>query len=102
MATDGTQQAISASGLQCERINKLQQGQPHILDQIKNDAIDLIINTTEGRQAVADSYYIRQHALSRKIPYTTTLSGASAICAALTFSADGEVYRLSDIHSETA
>ena len=102
MATDGTQKAISASGLECERINKLQQGQPHILDQIKNDAIDLIINTTEGRQAVADSFYIRQHALGRKIPYTTTLSGASAICAALTYSADGEVYRLSDIHPETA
>jgi carbamoyl-phosphate synthase large subunit len=101
VATDGTQKAISEAGLSCERINKLQQGQPHILDQMKNDAIDLIINTTDGRQAVADSYYIRQQALGRKIPYTTTLSGASAICSALLYSADGEVYRLSDIHSET-
>lgn len=102
LATDGTQQAISAAGIPCERINKLQQGQPHILDQIKNDAVDLVINTTHGPQAIADSYYIRQQALGRKIPYTTTLSGASAICAALSHAADGPVYRLSDIHSETA
>ncbi len=102
MATDGTQQAISAAGIDCARINKLQQGQPHILDEIKNDAISLVINTTDGRQAITDSYYIRQQALGRKIPYTTTLSGAIAICAALSHSASGPVYRLSDIHSEQA
>lgn len=102
IATDGTQTAISAAGIDCKRINKLQQGQPHILDQIKNDAVSLIINTTDGRHAIADSYYIRQQAIGRKIPYTTTLSGASAICAALSHSATGEVYRLSDIHLETA
>jgi carbamoyl-phosphate synthase large subunit len=102
IATDGTQQAIVDAGIACERINKLRQGQPHILDQIKNDLINLVINTTDGRQAIADSYYIRQHALRRKIPYTTTLSGANAICAALLHSVTGPVYRLSDIHSETA
>ncbi|MFK7852747.1 MAG: carbamoyl-phosphate synthase large subunit [Granulosicoccus sp.] len=102
IATDGTQAAISAAGIECQRINKLQQGQPHILDQIKNDAVNLIINTTDGRQAIADSYYIRQQAIGRKIPYTTTLSGASAFCAALSHSTQGEVYRLSDIHLETA
>ncbi|MFK7995323.1 MAG: carbamoyl-phosphate synthase large subunit [Granulosicoccus sp.] len=102
MATDGTQRAISAAGLQCERINKMQQGQPHIVDEIKNDAVNLIINTTEGSQAISDSYQIRQQALRRKVAYTTTLSGASAICAALAHSVDGPVYRLSDIHMETA
>jgi len=102
LATSGTQLAISEAGLACERINKLQQGQPHILDQIKNEAIDLIINTTEGRQAVADSYYIRAEALRRKIPYSTTLSGANAICAAQRHSASGPVYRLSDIHQVNA
>nr|MBX2880488.1 carbamoyl-phosphate synthase large subunit [Granulosicoccus sp.] len=102
LATDGTQRAINDAGLACERINKLQQGQPHILDQIKNDAVDLIINTTEGRQAIADSFYIRHQALGRKIPYTTTLSGANAICSALSYSTNGDVYRLSDIHAETA
>ena len=102
LATDGTQQAISAAGISCARINKLQQGQPHILDEIKNDGISLVINTTDGKQAIADSYYIRQQALGRKIPYTTTLSGAIAICAALSYSASGPVYRLSDIHLELA
>ncbi|MBX2835652.1 MAG: carbamoyl-phosphate synthase large subunit [Gammaproteobacteria bacterium] len=102
VATGGTQAAIVAANLPCERVNKMQQGQPHILDQIKNDSVDLIVNTTHGRQAILDSYYIRQEALGRKIPYTTTLSGASAICAALNRSAAGPVYRLSDIHRKTA
>lgn len=102
LATDGTQQAIVKANIACERINKLRQGQPHILDQIKNDVISLLINTTDGRQTVADSSYLRQQALRRKIPYTTTLSGANAICAALSHSVTDPVYRLSDIHSETA
>ncbi|MDB3935987.1 carbamoyl-phosphate synthase large subunit, partial [Granulosicoccus sp.] len=102
LATDGTQQAISRAGLVCQRINKMQQGQPHVVDEIKNDAVSLIINTTDGRQAIADSYQIRQQALRRKVAYTTTLSGATAICAALMHSVDGEVYRLDEIHQETA
>ena len=102
LATDGTQQAISRAGLACQRINKMQQGQPHVVDEIKNDAVSLIINTTDGRQAIADSYQIRQQALRRKVAYTTTLSGATAICAALMHSVDGEVYRLDEIHQETA
>ncbi|MFK7860608.1 MAG: carbamoyl-phosphate synthase large subunit [Granulosicoccus sp.] len=101
IATDGTQQAIGDAGLYCERINKMQQGQPHIVDEIKNDAVNLIINTTDGRQAISDSYHIRQQALRRKVAYTTTLSGATAICAALAHSVDGPVYRLHDIHMET-
>jgi len=102
LATDGTQSVISKAGLSCQRINKLQQGQPHIMDEIKNDAVHLIINTTDGRQAISDSYYIRQQALGRKIPYSTTLSGSIAICEALSYSAAGAVYRLADIHQETA
>lgn len=101
IATDGTQAAISEAGFACERINKLSQGQPHIVDEIKNDAVTLIINTSDGRQAIKDSYQIRQQALRRKVAYTTTLSGATAICAALVHSIDGPVYRLSDIHLET-
>jgi len=102
LATDGTQRAISEAGLACQRINKMRQGQPHIVDEIKNDAVSLIVNTTEGRQAISDSYQIRQQALRRKVAYTTTLSGATAICAALRHSVDGQVYRLDDIHQETA
>jgi len=102
MATDGTQKVISEAGIACARVNKMQQGQPHIVDEIKNDAIVLVINTTDGKQAISDSYQIRQQALRRKVAYTTTLSGANAICAALAHSVDGDVYRLSDIHGETA
>jgi len=98
VASDGTAAAITAAGIECARVNKLQQGQPHILDLIRNESIDLIINTTDGRQAVSDSYYIRQQALGRKIPYTTTLAGAAATVAALSRRADGPVYRLDDIH----
>ena len=102
MATKGTQKAIDEAGIACQLINKMRQGQPHIVDQIKNDVIHLIINTTDGRQAITDSAEIRQQALRRKIPYTTTLSGAIAMCAALSHSATDPVYRLSDIHMETA
>jgi len=102
IATDGTQKVVSAAGLPCQRINKMQQGQPHIVDEIKNDAVNLIINTTDGRQAISDSYHIRQQALRRKVAYTTTLSGATAICAALAYTVDGPVYRLRDIQMETA
>ncbi len=102
LATAGTEAALREAGLPCERVNKVKQGQPHILDQIKNDGVDLIINTTSGRAALADSFHIRQEAIRRKIPYTTTLSGANAICAALKRSTDGPVYSLSDIHQENA
>lgn len=101
VATGGTEAALTAAGLPCERVNKVQQGQPHILDRIKNDDIALIINTTHGKQALSDSSHIRQAALGRKIPYTTTLAGASAICAALRSTVGGSVHRLADIHPET-
>ena len=101
VATRGTCDALEQAGLACQSINKLKQGQPHILDEIKNNRIDLIINTTDGRTAVSDSYYIREEAIGRKIPYTTTLAGAAAICSALSVADDGPVYRLDDIHQET-
>jgi len=102
VGTRGTADALLKVGISCRVVNKLKEGQPHILDDIKNNLIDLIINTTDGSQAVADSYYIRQEALGRKIPYTTTLAGAAAICSALNVPADGQVYRLTDIHQESA
>jgi carbamoyl-phosphate synthase large subunit len=100
VATHGTAAVLSKADVPCEKINKLRQGQPHILDAIKNAELSLIINTTAGRQAIEDSVYIRQEALGRKIPYTTTLAGAFAICQALKSSAEGPVYRLSDLHEE--
>ena len=100
VATTGTLAVIKEAGVPVRAINKLLQGQPHILDAIKNDELSLIVNTTAGRQAIEDSVYIRQEALGRKIPYSTTLAGASAICQALQSSAEGPVYSLSDLHEE--
>lgn len=101
VTTRGTGDSLTDAGVACKTVNKLQQGHPHILDDIKNDLIDLIINTTDGHRAISDSYYIREEAIGRKIPYTTTLAGAAAICAALSVPSDGPVYRLSDIHEES-
>jgi len=102
-ATEGTHKAITAGGLNAERVNKLQQGRPNIVDRIINGEIDLIVNTTEGRKAVADSRYIREEALKRKVAYTTTLTGAKATCHAIRQSATvADVYALHEIHQEIA
>ncbi|MCP4408647.1 MAG: carbamoyl-phosphate synthase large subunit [Gammaproteobacteria bacterium] len=99
VATKGTAQALQDEGLECTAINKVTEGRPHIVDMIKNDQIDLIINTTEDKQAIADSYTIRRAALLRKVCYTTTIAGARAICQALNHTQD-EIYRLQDLHLE--
>ncbi|MDZ7749585.1 MAG: hypothetical protein U5K43_12880 [Halofilum sp. (in: g-proteobacteria)] len=81
-------------------INKVKEGRPHIVDMIKNDDIALIINTTEGRSAIADSYTIRREALNHKVAYTTTIAGGRAMCLALSYPEDGEVNRLQQLHQE--
>ena len=60
LATRGTQKTLTEAGIDCEQVNKVAEGQPHIVDMIKNDEINLIVNTTEGRQSVADSREIRR------------------------------------------
>ena len=82
-----------------EDINKVQEGRPHIVDLIKNGQIDLIVNTTEGRRAIADSAEIRSSALQHKVYYTTTLAGAEAVCQALAYEAEPSVSRLQELHS---
>jgi carbamoyl-phosphate synthase large subunit len=91
---------LNEAGLKCEHVNKVEQGRPHIVDMIKNDQIALIVNTTEGRKAIADSYTIRREALQHKVAYTTTLAGARAICMALDYECQGEVNRLQTLHEE--
>lgn len=86
LATRGTAKVIEASGLAVVRVNKVVEGRPHIVDMIKNDEIDFIINTTEGTQAIADSYTIRQSALSHHVNYATTLAGAKAFCLSMKYS----------------
>ena len=101
VATRGTAAALRAAGIACDGVHKVGEGRPHIVDRIKNNEIALIINTTEGKQAIADSYSIRREALLRKVSYTTTIAGARATCLALDYLQDGhQVYCLQDLHKE--
>ncbi len=100
IATGGTARALRDGGIECDVINKVIEGRPHIVDMIKNDDIDLIINTTEGRQAIEDSYTIRREALNHKVTYTTTVSGAMASFRALSHRESRDVNRLQDLHKE--
>jgi carbamoyl-phosphate synthase large subunit len=98
VATSGTARALEEANLKVEYINKVMEGRPHIVDAIKNGEIDLIVNTTEGRRAIADSAQIRQSALQKKIAYSTTLAGGDATARAIRFGADKTVRRLQDLH----
>ena len=100
VATHGTANVLRDAGLECEGINKVNEGRPHIVDMIKNDEIKLIINTTEGSQAIADSATIRSNALQHKVTYTTTLTGGMALCTALKQTDISDVNRLQDLHQE--
>lgn len=100
VATQGTHQALADAGVESSRVNKVAEGRPHVIDMLKNDEIALIINTTEGRQAIADSSMIRRTALTRNVFYTTTLAGAEAICRAIEIGEPATVRRLQDIHAE--
>ena len=79
MATVGTQRFLANKGLEVEPIRKVLEGRPHCVDALLNGEINLVINTTEGVQAIADSFSIRRTAISVNVPHYTTLSGASAV-----------------------
>jgi carbamoyl-phosphate synthase large subunit len=98
-ATGGTAKAIQQAGIPCTRVNKVNEGRPHIVDMIKNREISFIVNTTEGAQAIADSAEIRRTALQHKVTYTTTISGAEATCLALKKLDLVSVNRLQDLHA---
>jgi len=100
VATRGTADALEHHGVPCERVQKVAQGRPHIVDMIKNDQIALIINTTEGKQAIADSFSIRREALMRGVSYTTTLPAARATCLALHHLEGESVHCLQELHRE--
>ncbi len=78
IATSGTQRYLVDNGVPAEKINKVLEGRPHIVDAITNGEVQLVFNTTEGPQALADSRSLRRAALLHKVPYYTTLSGAVA------------------------
>ena len=98
VSTRGTAAALEAAGLPVSVVNKVLEGRPHIVDMIKNNEVDLIVNTTEGRRAIADSASIRASAQTHNVYYTTTLAAAEAICAAMMRPADDKVRRLQDLH----
>ncbi|WP_455380174.1 carbamoyl-phosphate synthase large subunit [Acidihalobacter prosperus] len=100
VATHGTAKALDQAGVPCGAVNKVMEGRPHVVDMIKNGEIDMIVNTTANKQAIADSFTIRREALQRKITYATTMAGALAMCLAMDFLDNKAVYRLQDLHEE--
>lgn len=97
-ATSGTSKALHEAGIECERINKVREGQPHIVDMLKNDEIDFIVNTTEGKKAIADSYSIRRTALQHKVFYATTMAGALATIEGIKQRDNTGVNSLQELH----
>lgn len=102
VATGGTADYLQAHGLPCQRVNKVMEGRPHIVDLIKNGEIGYIVNTTEGRQAIADSFSIRREALHARVTYSTTVAGARALLHSLDHRSRGEVVSLQELHKELA
>jgi len=98
VATEGTWKHLVENGIACDYINKVTQGRPHIVDLIKNREIDYIVNTTEGRQAITDSFSIRREALQRKVNYSTTIAGARATLSALEHWQERDVASLAELH----
>ncbi len=98
-ATQGTAKVLSDAGLPVSLVNKVAQGRPHIVDMLKNEEIQLIVNTTEGKQAIADSSIIRRTALRHDVFCTTTIFGALAVCEALEYGSNMSVYTLQDLHA---
>jgi carbamoyl-phosphate synthase large subunit len=83
LATGGTCDYLAEKGLKVERIKKVLEGRPHVVDAMKNGEVQLVFNTTEGKQSLADSFEIRRSALMMKIPYFTTAAGALAAAQAI-------------------
>jgi len=100
IATQGTAQVLADAGIEVTRVNKVAEGRPHIVDMLKNDEVQVVFNTTEGRQAIADSSLIRRTALRHKVFCTTTIAGALAVCDALEFGSNMSVYTLQKLHAD--
>ncbi len=100
VATAGTARFLHEKGLPCEQINKVMEGSPHIVDLIKNGGITYIVNTTEGRQAIADSFSIRREALQHRVTYSTTIPGARALIRSIDSRGSPRVWSLQELHRE--
>ena len=100
VATRGTARALDAVGVRCRTVNKVLEGRPHVVDMLKNGEIDMIVNTTEGARAIADSYTIRRTALQYRVPYFTTMAGARALVEAIRAPGTPAVNSMQEIHME--
>ena len=100
VATTGTANAIKAAGIDCEVVNKVHEGRPHIVDAIVNGEISLIVNTTEGRKSIGESMTIRRSALQQKVTYYTTIAGGKAAVAAIECLDSPDVTNLRELHAE--
>ncbi len=99
-ATHGTAKTLNAANIPCQFINKVSEGRPHIVDKIVNNEIQLIINTTDSKQAMQDSHIMRRNTLRHGISYTTTLAGARATVMAMQTEHKNTVFSLQDLHQE--
>ncbi len=97
-ATSGTAALLAEAGIEVRKVNKVLEGRPHIVDNIKNDEYSYIINTTEGRQAITDSVQIRRSALQHRAAYTTTLNAAFAACLAHKADDRSKVTSVQELH----
>jgi carbamoyl-phosphate synthase large subunit len=100
VATKGTARALTDNGLTVKAVNKVAEGRPHVVDMIKNNEIDFIVNVTEDKKAVADSYEIRHSALQNKVTYYTTLAGAKAACMGMAHMQELQVESIQDLHKK--
>ena len=91
IATRGTSAFLKEKNIPCKHVNKVYEGRPNIVDTMKNGEIDLVMNTTEGLQAVKDSREIRSFALYDKIPYFTTAAAAHAAALAIQSQNEGDI-----------
>ena len=98
VATGGTARFLKEAGFPCELVYKVNEGRPNTVDMIKNDQVQLIINTTEGKKAISDSFTMRREALQHRVTYYTTMAGARAACFALGELEAGDVNCLQDLH----
>ena len=103
VATKGTAAAIQAAGLSCEVINKVTEGRPNVVDQIKNEEIALVINTVEERRnAIVDSRHIRTSALLGRVTTFTTIAGAEAAVEGMKYLDQLDVYSVQELHAQLA
>lgn len=103
IATGNTYKLIREAGIEAERVNKLYEGRPNILDMITNGQIDLIVNSPVGKDSVHDDSYLRKAAIKSKIPYMTTIAAARATAKGIRYvkeHGNGEVKSLQTLHSE--